>query len=214
VTDLVGSEPEDEEIATIVHSTVDELKRQGAEVVEVTMPGWKDHVTDGTVQNIDFKFDLNAYLASRPGAPMHSLEEILASGKFHKTLETVLRTSQAVEARDTKEYLQHRAMRDTLRETIFKVMADNNLDALAYPTLRRKANVIGEAQAGNNCRLSSNSGLPAIVVPAGFTPDGLPVGIELLGRAWSEPQLIKFAYAYEQATHHRHPPSSTPTLGR
>jgi hypothetical protein len=46
------------------------------------------------------------------------------------------------------------------------------------------------------------------------TPDGLPVGVELLGRAWSEPQLIKLAYAYEQATRHRRPPASTPALAR
>jgi Asp-tRNA(Asn)/Glu-tRNA(Gln) amidotransferase A subunit family amidase len=88
------------------------------------------------------------------------------------------------------------------------------LDAIAYPTIRRKANLIGQAQLGNNCHLSSNSGLPAISVPGGFTPDGLPVGMELLGRPWSEPQLIKFAYAYEQATHHRRPPVSAPPLNR
>jgi Asp-tRNA(Asn)/Glu-tRNA(Gln) amidotransferase A subunit family amidase len=91
-------------------------------------------------------------------------------------------------------------------------MVDNRVEALAYPTIRRKANVIGEMQMGSNCHLSANSGLPAIVVPRGFTPDGLPVGLELLGRAWSEPQLIKFAYAYEQATRHRRPPNSTPPL--
>src|ERR1041384_281413 len=106
-----------------------------------------------------------------------------------KPVENVLKNSQAVESRDTKDYLQHKGMRDTLREAILKVMADNSLDALAYPTIRRKANVIGEAQPGTNCRLSSNSALPAIVVPGGFTPDGLPVGLELLGRAWSEPQI-------------------------
>ena len=65
---------------------------------------------------------------------------------------------------------------------------------------------------GSNWHLSANSGLPAIVIPGGFTLDGLPVGLELLGRAWSEPQLIKFAYAYEQATRHRRPPDSTPPL--
>ena len=91
-------------------------------------------------------------------------------------------------------------------------MAEKGVEALAYPTIRRKANVIGEMQMGSNCHLSANSGLPAIVIPGGFTPDGLPVGVELLGRAWSEPHLIKFAYAYEQATHHRHPPTSTPAL--
>jgi amidase len=214
LTDLFGSEAADAEVATIVRAAAAEMKGQGAEIVEVAIPEVKVHMNDGTVQNIDFKFDLNAYLASRPGVPVHSLEEILASGKYHKAVETPLRTSQAFESRDTKQYFEHKDMRDTLRGAILKAMADNNLDALAYPTLRRKANTIGEAQAGNNCRLSSNSGLPAIVVPAGFTPDGLPIGVELLGRAWSEPQLIKFAYAYEQATHHRRPPASTPTLGR
>jgi amidase len=118
----------------------------------------------------------------------------------------------ATESRDTKEYLEHMLKRDTLRAAILKTMADNRLDAIAYPTIRRKANLIGQSQLGTNCRLSANSGLPAISVPGGFTPDGLPVGLELLGRAWSEPQLIKFAYAYEQATHHRHAPPSTPPI--
>ena len=49
-------------------------------------------------------------------------------------------------------------------------------------------------------------------MPAGFTPDGLPVGVELLGRPWSEGLLLKLGYAYEQATHHRRPPDSTPLL--
>jgi amidase len=214
LTDLLGSEPEETEVAMIVRQAIKEMNGQGAQVMEVALPGWKDHVNDGTVQNTDFKFDLNAYLASRPGAPVHSLEEIIASGKFHKTLDMILRNAQALEARETNEYLQHKNMREVLRQSILKVMADNNLDALAYPTIRRKANLIGEVQQGTNCRLSSNSGLPAIVVPAGFTPDGLPIGVELIGRAWSEPQLIRFAYAYEQATHHRRPPAATPPLSR
>jgi Asp-tRNA(Asn)/Glu-tRNA(Gln) amidotransferase A subunit family amidase len=106
--------------------------------------------------------------------------------------------------------------RDTLRLAILKAMADNRVDALAYPTIRRKANMIGEVQLGTNCHLSANSGLPSIVVPGGFTPDGLPVGVELLGRAWTEPQLIKLAYAYEQrrpATADRRPaPLRSPAL--
>jgi Amidase len=68
------------------------------------------------------------------------------------------------------------------------------LNALAYPSIRLKPDLISVTKLGNNCRLSSNSGLPAIAVPSGFTPDGLPVGVELLGRAWSEPLLVKFAY--------------------
>jgi len=145
---------------------------------------------------------------------VRTLEEVLASSKFHPAVETNLRNSQAVETRDTAEYLAHIVKRNVLREAVLKAMADNQIEVLAYPTIRRKANVIGEMQMGSNCQLSANSGLPAITVPAGFTADGLPVGVEMLGRAWSEPQLIKLAYAYEQATRHRRPPASTPPLDR
>ena len=214
LTDLFALDPTDAEVASAVRSAVNEMNGQGAEVVEVTIPDVKEHMNDGIVQNIDFKFDLNAYLALRPTAPVRSLEEILASGKYHKAVADVLRTAQANDARETSAYLQHWRMRDILRGAILKVMADNRLDALAYPSIRKKPSLIDEAQGGSNCRLSSNSGLPAIVVPGGFTPDGLPIGVELLGRPWSEPQLIKIAYAYEQSTQHRRPPSSTPPLGR
>ena len=218
LTALFGADPADAEVATVVRAAVDQMKGQGAEIVEVTIPGLTELLTDRMrgflILGQDFKFDLNAYLAAHPTAPMRSLQDVLASGKFHPALETLLRNAQAVESRDTKEYLEHIVKRDALRQAILKAMADHRVDALVYPTIRRKANVVGEAQLGTNCHLSANSGLPAIVVPGGFTPDGLPVGVELLGRAWSEPQLIGLAYAYEQASRHRRPPASAPALAR
>jgi amidase len=216
LTALFGTNPADAEVASVVRKAVDEMRSQGAEVVDVTIPGLADLLTDRAngflVLRQDFKFDLNAYLAARPSAPVRTLEEVLASGKFHPAVETNLRNSQAVESRDTQEYFAHIVKPNILRGAIVKAIVDNRVEAFAYPTIRRKANVIGETQMGSNCQLSANSGLPAITVPGGFTPDGLPVGLELLGRAWSEPQLIKFAYAYEQATRHRRPPDSTPPL--
>ena len=106
-----------------------------------------------------------------------------------------------------------------MRQWTWRV-ADAELPVTAVPTERlprpdlaqQYVPPVGERQLGTNCHLSANSGLPAISVPAGFTADGLPVGVELLGRAWSEPLLLKLAYAYEQATQHRRPPASTPAL--
>jgi amidase len=216
LTALLGTDPADGEVASVVRGAVDVMSGQSVEIVDVTIAGLADLLTDRAngflVLRQDLKFDLNAYLAARPSAPVRTLEEILASGKFHPAVEMNLRNSQAVESRDTQEYFAHIVKRNTLRESILKAMVDNHVEALAYPTIRRKTNIIGETQVGTNCQLSANSGLPAIVVPGGFTPDGLPVGLELLGRAWSEPQLIKFAYAYEQATRYRRPPPSTPAL--
>jgi amidase len=93
-------------------------------------------------------------------------------------------------------------------------MARNNVDVLAFPTYRVPPESLkGEEVAeSNNCMAASNSGLPSISVPAGWTADELPVGIELLGRAWSEAQLLRIAYAFEQATHHRRSPKLTPPL--
>ena len=101
-----------------------------------------------------------------------------------------------------------------LRDALLRTMDDSHVVALVYPTLRRTAAKIGEPQTGGNCQASAATGLPAVTVPAGFADDGMPVGVEFLGRPFSEPDLLRVAYAFEQATHHRRLPPLTPTLGR
>src|SRR5262249_13751092 len=156
-----------------------------------TTPGW-------ILVRQDFKADFNAYLNAHPTAPVHSLAEVIASKKYHPSLEGVLKNAEAIESRDTKEYLEHVVKIGAVREAVLKAMADNRVDALVYPTLTSKPIMIGQNnQTGINCKLAPSSGLPAIVVPGGFTPDGIPVGVEFLGRPWSEPQLISLAYSYE-----------------
>ena len=91
-------------------------------------------------------------------------------------------------------------------------LEEQRIDVLAYPTLRRRPASIGDPQIGTNCQLSATTGLPAISIPGGFTIDGLPIGLELLGGAWTEATLLKYAYAWEQATKPRRPPFSTPPL--
>ena len=93
-------------------------------------------------------------------------------------------------------------------------MDDNHVVALVYPTLRRTSAKIGEPQTGVNGAASAASGLPAITVPAGFADDGMPVGVELLGYPFAEPDLLKLAYTFEQATHHPRPPPLAPALPR
>ena len=102
-----------------------------------------------------------------------------------------------------------------LRAAVVKTMDAFKLDAWVYPTWSNPPRLIGDLNTphGDNSQFfSPTTGFPAIQVPMGYTRGVLPAGITFFGRAWSEATLIKLAYAYEQATRHRHAPMSTPPL--
>jgi amidase len=209
---LWGTAPEDDEVAGIVRKALDGFKAQGAEVMDVVVPGLDELMRDSSVIGDEFKFDLAAYLATIPNAPVKSLGEILDRGLNHAELEATFRLRNQPEKRETEHYRQALIKRRALRATVLATLEELRVDALAYPTLRRKPALIGEAQGGTNCQLSATTGLPAIAVPAGFSTDGLPIALELLGGAWEEAKLLKYAYAWEQDNKPRRPPFSTPPL--
>jgi Asp-tRNA(Asn)/Glu-tRNA(Gln) amidotransferase A subunit family amidase len=208
--ELLLVDPEDMEVVAVLSGATAELVGLGAEVVRVQMPDIDELLgtrLDGFfVLAHDFRTDINAYLAQHPGAPVESLEDILASGRYHPVLDSPLRMSLATDMASEGDYQAELQHRQVIRQSILALMASQDLDVLAYPTIRRKPAVIGAIQEGANCQLSANSGLPAISVPAGFTSDGLPVGLELLARPWQEGLLLAMAYAYEQGAPHRRPP--------
>jgi amidase len=209
---LWGTAPEDDEVAGIVRKALDGFKAQGAEVIDVAVPGLDDLLRDSSVIADEFKFDLAAYLAKIPNAPVKSLGDILDRGLHHAELDATFRLRNQPEKKESEHYRQAMIKRRTLRAAVLATLEELRVDALAYPTLRRKPALIGEAQGGTNCQLSATTGLPAIAMPAGFTNDGLPIALELLGGAWEESKLLKYAYAWEQAAKPRRPPFSTPPL--
>jgi Asp-tRNA(Asn)/Glu-tRNA(Gln) amidotransferase A subunit family amidase len=179
-------------------------------VVDVVLPGFDELIMGTSVINAEFKFDLMDFLARYPAAPVRTLGDVLDSGRYDPAVDGVLKRANAVESRMSDTYRQALDKRVVVRRTIEELMAERGLAALAYPTLRRKPAVIGQPQGGSNCQLSATTGLPAISIPAGFTADGLPVGLDLLGRAFSEPTLLKVAFAYERDVGLRRPPPLTP----
>jgi Asp-tRNA(Asn)/Glu-tRNA(Gln) amidotransferase A subunit family amidase len=209
---LWGTAPEDDEVAAILRKALDGFKAQGAEVVDIVVPGVDDLLRDSSVIGDEFKFDLAAYLAKEPNAPVKSLAEIIDRGLHHAELDATFRLRNAPEKRETEHYRQAMIRRRALRSALVTTLEDQRIDALAYPTLRRKPALIGEAQIGTTCQLSAHSGLPAIALPAGFSTDGMPIALELLGGAWEESTLLKYAFAWEQANKPRRPPFSTPPL--
>jgi Asp-tRNA(Asn)/Glu-tRNA(Gln) amidotransferase A subunit family amidase len=207
-------------VAPIFVRAIADLRAQGAVVVDSlkvpTIPGRR-------VSN-DFETEeaTDKYLAQHLNAPYKTLKEILLAGGVTPS-----------RARSLMAYINHTTndgdygavmrYRDALRVAVLKLMADNKLDVLMYATydappaiipgdVLTNARSVDNYGRGDNRTLSPDLAWPAITVPMGFTAEGLPAGLELLGRPFSEAQLLGFAYAYEQATKHRRPPMTTPPL--
>ncbi|HEX7283591.1 MAG TPA: amidase family protein [Vicinamibacterales bacterium] len=209
---LWGTAPEDEEVAVILRRALESIKTQGAEVVDIAVPGLDDLLRESSVIADEFKFDLMAYLARIPNAPVKSLADVIERGLHHDALDANFRLRNSPEKKETEHYRQAMVKRRAARAAVLATLEEQRIDVLAYPTLRRKPASIGDAQIGTNCQLSATTGLPAISIPAGFTVDGLPIGLELLGGAWTEATLLKYAFAWEQSAKPRRPPFSTPPL--
>jgi Asp-tRNA(Asn)/Glu-tRNA(Gln) amidotransferase A subunit family amidase len=210
VRELVRQSSEDEEAAEVFEAALAQMDALGATIIDVSLPELDSTVfavQDGFYVLVhDFGRNINSYLAGHPDAPVRNIDDIIGTGQVMDSILTLVEASRDVQADPPALYLSELAKRGTLKTTLLTLMAREELDALAYPTLRRKAALVGEIQEGDNCHLSAISGFPAITVPGGFTADGLPIGLELLARPWNDSMLLGLAYAFEQATHHRRLP--------
>jgi Asp-tRNA(Asn)/Glu-tRNA(Gln) amidotransferase A subunit family amidase len=145
-----------------------------------------------------------------------SLEQIIASGKFHPGIEKNIK--EAMTLKRDASYFERLAKRTKLQDRVMAIMAEQKLDALIFPHQKRPVVPVGGTQVERNGSLGSVTGFPSIVVPGGFTKPtesakiGVPVGIEFLGRPWTEGLLIEIGYSYEQGTKNRRLPVTTPKL--
>lgn len=212
LTSYFGEEADDQEGARVVRAALERMKARGAEIVDVVIPGLDSIVNRASVIDYEFKYDLMDFLAKVPGAHVTGLTEILDRGLYDAALDVPFRRRDSLGTRDNAAYGAALARRTTARDAVVAFLDANRYDALVYPTMRRKAALIGEPARGSTCQLSAVTGLPALSVPAGFTPDGLPIGVELLGRPLADARLVAFAFDYEQSTHPRRAPSTTPAL--
>ena len=214
-----ATQPPDEEVVKVFTKALDDMQAAGAVIVDgITIERVQRPQGTGTCRG--FKYDMNDYLATRgKKAPVHSVDEIVASGKFDPSVRGRLPapTAAAGQGPDSDACKAEQTYRDAFGAAITKVMDEQTLDALVYPTWSFPPRLIAadaQTPTGDNSQVySPSSGFPAITVPMGFTRDGqLPAGVTFLGRAWDEARLIKLGYSYEQATKHRHAPASTPPI--
>jgi Asp-tRNA(Asn)/Glu-tRNA(Gln) amidotransferase A subunit family amidase len=215
--------PEFKQVRVVLDRALADLRRLGADVVDATpIPDLASRSARLYDDNVfETEAATNRYLSQHANAPVKTLAELLLTGKVVPARARVLANVLGHSTNDPA-YAQLLLAREQLRQAVYTVMADQRLDALAYATfdypppkipsdaLTRAT--IDSTGPGNNRRLSPVLGFPAITVPAGFTVDGLPVGLELMGRPFVESALLGMAYSYEQGTRHRRPPTSTPAL--
>ena len=220
LTDFMGGDRIHEDVNRAVESAVARMTAMGATIVRISIPGLDDLTRGLSLMSFEFKTAFDRYLSGLGGAaPVKSLAEFVARGEAHESMRRGLEADLKVaDGPQSPEYHRMLQRRQALRQAVMTAIAANKLDAILYPHQKRLVVPIGEDQAERNGVLSNSTGFPALTFPGGFSPPtasapiGVPIGLELLGPEWSEPVLLKLAYAYEQASRHRKPPRSTPPL--
>jgi len=212
-------------VDALMKTALEEMKRAGATIVDpadIPTIGKFDE-SELLVFLYELKADLNNYLARLgPRAPVHTLRDIIDFNERNKEKEMpyfgqdLFIKAEAKGPLTSKEYVDALEKNHQLAriQGIDAVMDKFQLDALVAPTggpAWITDLVDGDHFAGGSSSAAAVAGYPNINVPAGFF-FGLPVGISFFGRAWSEPTLIKLAYAFEQATKFRKPPQFLPRV--
>ncbi len=221
----VGTEPGSDDfkkVDSVFEQDIAELKRAGAVIVDpIVIADLKPLLATRTRNPPADDQALQLYLARNPDSPLKTRQDIANSPDLGKSFPPFKADQwrNPLPALDPAKYLAFLLAREQLTFNVFKVMADNKLDAIVHKSVEHQPTLIKD---GINAPYASNRGVPTLntflvyassmTVPAGFTSDNLPVGITFFGRPYAEPTLLKLAYSYEQATHHRVPPQTTPAL--
>ncbi|MCJ7588486.1 MAG: amidase family protein, partial [Candidatus Aminicenantes bacterium] len=213
-----------DKVDKLMEARLEDLKKLGAVLVDPVDFDKNKRVDDSEFEVLlyEFKADLNAYLAwLGPSAPVRSLKEIIDFNERFRDKEMPYFGQELFLQAEAKGPLTDKAYRNALAknlrltrtEGIDALMGKHKLDALLAPTggpAWTTDLVNGDHYSGGGCSTPpAVSGYPHITVPAGFV-FGLPIGLSFFGRAWSEPILIKLAFAFEQATKARRPPKFPP----
>jgi amidase len=210
-------------VDVLFNEAVKVIQGKGAIIEEISFENYgKWENASYEVLLYEFKAELNKYLQEHGNAPVKSLEEIITFNQQNADKEMPWFAQEIFEQAQVKgdltseEYLTalNEAKRLTGKEGIDAVMEKYHLDAIIAPTNGPSWTidwVNGDHFTGGSSSPAAISGYPNISVPMGFV-HGLPVGISFFGRAWSEPVLLKIAFAFEQATQHRRAPGFRVTM--
>jgi Asp-tRNA(Asn)/Glu-tRNA(Gln) amidotransferase A subunit family amidase len=219
MTNLFGTAERHAEVNQVMEGVIAQMAGLGAKIIRFELPEYDALARAVSTSQFEARTVMDRYFAALgPSAPVRSFADLVAAktSAVQKTLEAEL---AVVDGMNSQAYKDRTLNRDKLRLAVAKKMADLDLDAILYPLQKiLVAPVTAEDQLERNGTLSNGTGFPAVTFPGGFStptssaPLGVPVGAELLGLDYTEPKLLGYAYAFEQASRLREPPKSTPAL--
>ena len=208
------------QVSEVFDRAVNELKAAGAVLVDpVEIPDINTLLATRAADPDQTEQSLEHYLSRNPNSPYKTRADVFSSPDYPKIFPPKIGNFAPFKPGAKEKYYEYLVAREKLTVEVMKVMADNRLDSILLKSVEQQPPLI---RVGMNPPYPSAVGAvdlntflidpPVISMPAGFSRDGLPVGVTFFGKPFSEPALIKQAYAYEQATHHRVPPKTTPPL--
>jgi Asp-tRNA(Asn)/Glu-tRNA(Gln) amidotransferase A subunit family amidase len=210
------SDASDPEVLALFGRAVADLHSAGAEIIDPFIIPEFDQFTPRLHPLSEVRAAIERYLAKTGPTFPKTLSAIKALGKFHPLHEVGLSETSAATAPDEDLVVEQlEADEARMRIAYLAAMDEMRIDILAIPTATYPPRLNGDrdmSTAGTRSGIASALHWPAAVVPMGYTYENLPSGLQIIGRPWSEPILIGIAYAYEQATQHRVPPSTVPPL--
>jgi Asp-tRNA(Asn)/Glu-tRNA(Gln) amidotransferase A subunit family amidase len=220
-----NSEPDSDDfkkVDAVFQKNIAELKAGGATIIDpIVIPNLKALLAKRATNPAITDEALRRYLARNPNSPLKTREDIAKSPELSKSIppSKAAQWRSPLQQTDLTQWGAYLQAKEDLMTEIAKVMADQQLDAIVHKSVEHQPTFIKD---GVNPPYVSQKGVPSlntflvyaasITVPSGFTTDNLPVGLTFFGKPYSEPALLKLAFAYEQVTHHRIPPKTTPPL--
>jgi len=208
---FIDTQTTDPQVIELVEKAIIDMKTLGAEIVDpFVIPDFRE-LTKGLWCDM-FQHDVNNYLKSLGDeAPYKTLEDIFQSGLYLPSVERRIQRALKVPLEDTPSCrdLYQEPRNITFRKAVLDAMEANSVDVIVYPTWGNPPRKIGDQKspAGDNSQLiPPHTGLPALTVPMGYTYSFLPAGLQIVGKLFGEPDIIRIAFAYEQFTKHRRAP--------
>ncbi|MFC7186024.1 amidase [Halorubrum yunnanense] len=219
--DGFGTNDTAEQVNDVIERALTTISNLGSTLVDpVEIPNLEDYLNDTMLYVLQSKHDLNEFLAERD-TPVSSVEEMYENDQYHALLDLFIAFAEEGpdDLDDSIAYWKCRNAQHEFQQQILNVFAEHDLDAIVYPDVQVPPPSESEIRDGKyetmtfatNTIIASQSLCSAMSVPAGFTGNNLPVGIEFLGKPYDEASLIQYGYAFEQATSHRTPPETTTT---